>query len=120
MKRVSERVRGVVQRVRQLVCAISFVGIRIPTCWCVVNDLLFWLSFRLHSFTVLGSGLCFGCDSVIRTRPPMTQKPHCSQPGHDDNNTRDGVRLDLVAQRSAAGLRTRACHRQNVDVTLGI
>ena len=53
MKRVSERVRGVVQRVRQLVCAISFVGIRIPTCWCVVNDLLFWLSFRLHSFSPL-------------------------------------------------------------------
>jgi hypothetical protein len=24
---------------------------------------------------------------VLRTRrPPMTQKPHCSQPGHDNNN----------------------------------
>jgi len=29
--------------------------------------------------TVLGSGALFiGCDSVIRTRPPMTQKLHCS------------------------------------------
>ena len=51
---------------------------------------------------------------VLRTRPPMTQKTHCSQPGHDKNNTRtrDGVRLlawaSSVAQQADKGRRIGA------------
>ena len=49
----------------------------------------------------------------------MTQNPHCSQPGHDDNNTRDGVRLGLVAVSANGGqARPRACHGQETSMTV--